>query len=412
MTLTEGRGRVSDGRATNGEEPSGHDGDEQRERPNQKCSLTKEEASDQEGLGNFRTERERRIFERAQKKELRKMDIDQLRGSIAAWERELQTFTSSRGLPFSTLYDGSKECRRKGAEGCGSQGKKDAEAKNAGEKARKDAEVMAKKEVEAKNAGEKARKDAEVKAKKDAEAKNAGEKARKDAEVKAKKEAEAKNAGEKARKDAEVKAKMEVEAKNAGEKARKDAEVKAKKEAEAKEAEAKTRKDAEEKAKNAEEKARKDVEEKAEKKTENRTRKEAEGKPDRGENEKAKCAEKRTRDALAEEYVPAPIIGTRFASNLIRSTELDMAEKPFPDGMRERKHTSTSGGSQRKRGRDYEMSPIRRSAEGAQRGSLEEKVEDARRMILHATEILDEIAEELRGGPVPKKIREEEQGGR
>uniref|UniRef100_A0A183BUT1 Uncharacterized protein n=1 Tax=Globodera pallida TaxID=36090 RepID=A0A183BUT1_GLOPA len=37
------------------------------------------------------------------------MDIDQLRGRIAALERELQTSTSSRGLPFPTLYDGSED---------------------------------------------------------------------------------------------------------------------------------------------------------------------------------------------------------------------------------------------------------------------------------------------------------------
>uniref|UniRef100_A0A183C354 RNA-directed DNA polymerase n=1 Tax=Globodera pallida TaxID=36090 RepID=A0A183C354_GLOPA len=316
----------------------------------------------------------------------------------------------------------------------------------------KEAEDKAKKEEEAKKAGEKARKEAEIKAKKEEEAKKAGEKARKEAEIKAKKEAEAKKAEEKARKEEEEKAKKSAEEKakkNAEEKARKEAENRAKKEAE--------------------DKAKKEAEAKAEKEAEDKIRKEAEDKPDKGENEKAKCAKKMIRDALAEEYVPGPIIGTvlnhrgeeeqddnwtmeeclknrqkeerireerkaeraqgwhvqtqenwkersrvvqRFASNLIRSTELDMAEKPVPEGMRERRHTSTSGGSQRKRGRDYAISPIRRSAEEAQRGSLEEKLADARRMLRHATEILDEIAEELRGGPVPKKRKDEEQGGR
>ncbi|KAI3407839.1 hypothetical protein GPALN_013468, partial [Globodera pallida] len=37
-------------------------------------------------------------------------------------------------------------------------------------------------------------------------------------------------------------------------------------------------------------------------------------------------------------------------------------------------------------GQEYEKSPIRRSAEGAQRRTLEEKAEDARRMLDHALE--------------------------
>uniref|UniRef100_A0A183CKB0 Retrotrans_gag domain-containing protein n=1 Tax=Globodera pallida TaxID=36090 RepID=A0A183CKB0_GLOPA len=37
------------------------------------------------------------------------MDIDQLRGRIAALEREVQTSTRSSGLPFPTLYDGSED---------------------------------------------------------------------------------------------------------------------------------------------------------------------------------------------------------------------------------------------------------------------------------------------------------------
>uniref|UniRef100_A0A183C5J1 MIF4G domain-containing protein n=1 Tax=Globodera pallida TaxID=36090 RepID=A0A183C5J1_GLOPA len=285
---------------------------------------------------------------------------------------------------------------------------KNAEEKNAEEKARKDAEVKAKKEAEAKvwtDLKEKAKKTVEEKAK-EAEAKT-----QKDAEEKAKK-----NAEEKARKDVEEQAR-----KTAKEKARKGEEEKAKKRAEEttrKNAEERVRKEAENRAKKeAEDEAKKETEAKAEKEAEDKTRKEAEGKPDKGENKKAKCAKKMIRDALAEEYVPAPIIGTnRQKEERIReerkeeraqgwhaqaqgnwkgrprvaqrfATELDMAEKPFPKGMRERKLTSTSGGSQKKRGRDYEMSPIRRSAEGAQRGSLEEKVEDARRMLLHATEI-------------------------
>uniref|UniRef100_A0A914HEY1 Retrotransposon gag domain-containing protein n=1 Tax=Globodera rostochiensis TaxID=31243 RepID=A0A914HEY1_GLORO len=55
--------------------------------------------------GTGRTER---TLKRTQK-ELRKMDIDQLRARIAALERELQTSNSSRGSPLPTLYDGSED---------------------------------------------------------------------------------------------------------------------------------------------------------------------------------------------------------------------------------------------------------------------------------------------------------------